>query len=114
MKGSQGHGPYWYGYWRETDSKGRSKVRSKYFGKRKPPGGTTGASGSAKGRAPSRWDIPSRWSQADACRVLGIKRPREAKAAWRKLIKRYHPDKSGGDLERTKAINGAWQYLRRR
>lgn len=103
-RGSKGHGPYWYGFYRE-----HGKLKSRYFGKTKPRGGMRGAPESG---AVDRWHIPKRWSPAHAFRVLGIKRTRDAKRAYKKLILRYHPDRKGGSEEKAKAINGAYRHLK--
>ena len=102
-RGSKGHGPYWYGFYREG-----GRLKSVYFGKARPRGGMRG---DPETRAVDRWHIPSRWSTAQAFRVLGIKRTRDAKGAYRKLIKKHHPDR-GGSETKAKAINGAYRYLR--
>jgi hypothetical protein len=54
-------------------------------------------------------------ADASAYAVLGL--PPEADAAavdkaYRKLIKRYHPDRAGGDAERAAEINRAYRELR--
>lgn len=102
--GRLGHGPYWYGYWRE-----KGRLRKRYFGKNKPQGAPRWR---GESRLPDRWSIPSRWSDAHAFRVLGIKRRKDAKAAYRKLIVKVHPDKPGGSTSKAKAVNGAWGHLR--
>ena len=101
MKGSVGHGPYWYGYWREPGG----RVRSGYIGKRLPKGGRRAASemhpDDVRSRKPD--DMPSRFAwngrrmaPTVALRILGIgsaKRP-AVKRAWRKLATKYHPDRA--------------------
>lgn len=56
--------------------------------------------------------------QADptAFAILGLKpgaRPAAVEIAYRQLIKRYHPDRMGGDSARAAEINWAYQQLRR-
>ena len=51
---------------------------------------------------------------ADYYQILGIKKnasSQEIKQAFRKLAQKYHPDKSGGDAEKFKNINEAYQTL---
>ncbi len=50
----------------------------------------------------------------DYYEILGVARsasPDEIKAAFRKLAHQYHPDKAGGDAEKFKAVNAAYQVL---
>lgn len=51
---------------------------------------------------------------ADYYDILGVKRdasPEEIKRAFRFLAQKYHPDKPGGDAEKFKEINEAYQTL---
>lgn len=51
---------------------------------------------------------------ADYYEILGVKRdasPEEIKRAFRELAQKYHPDKPGGDAEKFKQINEAYQVL---
>jgi len=50
----------------------------------------------------------------DYYEILGVSRdasPEEVKKAYRKLAHQYHPDKPGGDAEKFKKINEAYQVL---
>lgn len=50
----------------------------------------------------------------DLYSILGVSRgatKEEIKKAYRKLAHQYHPDKNGGDSEKFKEINGAYQIL---
>lgn len=50
----------------------------------------------------------------DYYEILGVKRdasPEEIKRAFRELAQKYHPDKPGGDAEKFKEINEAYQVL---
>ena len=105
-KGKAGHGPYWYGYYYE-----RGKLKKRYFGKQLPGSGRK-TKREPKRSAFDRWHIPRRWTDGDAFRVLGVTKRKDAKAAYRKLIAKHHPDR-GGDEAKAKAINLAWAHLRR-
>lgn len=51
-----------------------------------------------------------------AYRILGLRpgaKPAEVEEAYRRLIKRYHPDRTGGDSSRAAEINRAYAQLRR-
>lgn len=53
-------------------------------------------------------------TQKDYYKILGVERGAtedDIKKAYRKLAHQYHPDKKGGDAERFKAINEAYQVL---
>lgn len=50
----------------------------------------------------------------DYYKILGVSKnasAEEIKRAYRKLAHQYHPDKSGGDAERFKEVNEAYQVL---
>ncbi|EKE19203.1 MAG: hypothetical protein ACD_9C00095G0005, partial [uncultured bacterium] len=50
----------------------------------------------------------------DYYKVLGVDKNSsddEIKKAYRKLAHKFHPDKSGGDAEKFKEINAAYQVL---
>lgn len=52
--------------------------------------------------------------QQDPYEILGVSRDasaEEIKKAYRKLAHKYHPDKGGGDEEKFKEVNGAYQIL---
>ena len=55
--------------------------------------------------------------EAEACSVLGLKRPvrlASLKVQYKKLVKQHHPDANGGAVEaenRMKSINAAYQTL---
>lgn len=50
----------------------------------------------------------------DYYKILGVEKsasPEEVKKAFRRLAHKYHPDKNGGDAEKFKEINEAYQVL---
>ncbi len=52
--------------------------------------------------------------EKDYYNVLGVPRSaskEEIKKAYRRLAHKYHPDKSGGDEQRFKEVNEAYQVL---
>lgn len=56
----------------------------------------------------------SKTKMADYYKILGVEKGAsddEIKKAYRKLAHKYHPDKSGGDAEKFKEINSAYQVL---
>ena len=55
-------------------------------------------------------------ADTSAYAVLGLEpgtAATEIERAYKKLIKRYHPDREGGDAERAAEINRAYRDLRR-
>lgn len=51
---------------------------------------------------------------ADYYKVLGVSKnagSEEIKRAFRELAQKYHPDKPGGDAEKFKEVNEAYQVL---
>lgn len=55
-------------------------------------------------------------SDASAYRALGLEPgadPAAVEAAYRGLIKRYHPDRAGGDAARAAEINWAYHHIRK-
>src|ERR1017187_1366997 len=53
-------------------------------------------------------------NKKDYYKILGIERnasEEEIKSAYKELIKKYHPDKEGGDEEKAKEVNVAYEVL---
>ena len=53
-------------------------------------------------------------AEKDYYKILGVEKgatEEEIKKAYRKLAHQHHPDKKGGDAERFKAVNEAYQVL---
>lgn len=117
----RGHGPYWYGYWKEN-----GKLHKRYFGKRRP--GQWRDPGPPRSERPSRHEVPDRFdwdgrrmSEVTAMRVLGLGprwTPTSATKAFRKLVVKYHPDRARGSKQDAKwtrimqAVNAAHERMR--
>ena len=57
----------------------------------------------------------SELSASEARKVLGVPRkpgPGEVRAAWRRLVMQYHPDREGGSEEKTREVNAAYEVLK--
>ncbi|MFB6083444.1 MAG: J domain-containing protein [Halorientalis sp.] len=111
---------------RQNDGRGRSRTRETGgfgAGPREEwtaPGGRGGQRRQRAGQrrqrqrqrqAPSADDGPSR---AEAYRILGLDTDAdesEIKAAYRRKVKDVHPDTEGGDEERFKQVNAAYERL---
>lgn len=98
--GDPGHGPYWYGYFRDG-----TRLRSVYIG-RVLPGKKESAPRSEK---PREEDVPERFqwngtrmSALEAMRVLavGTIAPEVVTRAYRAAIRRWHPDLARTEQER--------------
>jgi len=63
-------------------------------------------------RAPSTSDRPSAAEAADTLGVAASADQSTVKAAYREKVKEVHPDTEGGDEERFKEVNRAYERLR--
>lgn len=114
MRGSRGHGPYWYEYWRDG-----ARTRKRYWGRRRPTAQDF-AGDEERERAEHG---PSRRTSYDRARdrhdsdleVLALPSTFDSKAlrrAYRKAAFANHPDRGGSD-KRMKEINAAYERLRK-
>jgi hypothetical protein len=119
--GRKGHGPYWYGYWKE-----KGKLHKRYFGKNRP--GTWSEDAPPRAERPSRDEVPERFEWdgrhmriEDAVRILGLGAKWDAgkvASAYRKLVLKYHPDRAktpeqGAEWTRImQAVNAAYRKMR--
>lgn len=95
------HGPYWYGYWKES-----GKTKKEYIGKKEPK---------PKEAPDPRKEIfsPITATHELACSILGLPKTYnlgEIKKQYRKLSLVHHPDR-GGDVQEMKFINAAYEWL---
>jgi len=105
MRGSLGHGPYWYEYWREGD-----RTRKTYWGRRRP---SREDFRNDEAREPRTYDrARMRVFEDQALLTLGSSYSSEdLRRAYRKAAFLQHPDR-GGSAEQMKAINAAYARLR--
>ena len=98
---NDGHGPYWYAYWREGD-----RVHKKYIGKRAPHGA----------RNPNTPPPAAHTSKGtDDYSTIGVNPGSswdDVRRAYRRAAFAAHPDRGGGETK-MKGINAAYERLKR-
>ena len=133
MRGSQGHGPYWYAYW--TDDRGRT--RNRYVGK-SLEGDAERQRRKAERRAREQEERRQREQEQEEARQREWQRRRrppphqsldeadaavlgvtvhvtrdELKSAYRRAAREHHPDR-GGTHKRMTEINTAYERMKQR
>ena len=109
MKGSIGHGPYWYAY--RHDKKGMHK---RYVGKLKPGDYERQEDKTRPEPANDRFKYDGRpMDLRTALRIFGfesMQTQQHIKTRYRSLMWEHHPDR-GGSNDVCAAINAAYEYL---
>src|SRR5271165_1952851 len=106
MRGSLGHGPYWYEYWREGN-----RTRKRYWGRKRPSPRDFHQDEQRERVAGGRTYERARMAHSEDMGLLGLAEGFSSIAlrrAFKAAVLRHHPDR-GGDVEMMKRVNAAYE-----
>ena len=104
MRGSLGHGPYWYEYWREGN-----RTRKRYRRRKRPSQRDFQADEQRERAAGGRTYERARMAHSEDMGLLGLSegfRSIDLRRAFKAAVLRHHPDR-GGDVEMMKRVRSA-------